>query len=281
MVNYRSWVQAAKAQLADHNQESQNAEWLVIDLMQWSKLDFLMNQQEDIPPEQLQQLDGGLSQLIHHVPLQYIVGATSFYGRTFSVNDNVLIPRPETEEVVHHFMSQLPDKGCIADIGCGSGVIAITLKLEKPHLTVYGTDISSEALKVTEDNCKAHQCAIHLLQGDGLTPLIEENIRLDGLISNPPYIGVEETQYMDESVLDYEPHIALFAEDNGFAMYKALFEKLPYVLNEGAPVVLEIGFKQGRHLTMILQQMYPHLTPEVILDINGNERIFSFIWSSA
>ncbi|QQM96567.1 peptide chain release factor N(5)-glutamine methyltransferase [Staphylococcus pseudintermedius] len=254
-------------------------QWFMMDTLQWSRTSLILNEMTPIAESTLKQLNDGLSQLLTGMPVQYVVGQSEFYGRQFKVNSDVLIPRPETEEVVHYFLTQLANAKVVADIGVGSGAIAITLKAERPELRVIATDISFQALAVARENAQRLQRDITFLQGNALQPLIDQDVRLDGLISNPPYIGEHERTLMDNSVIQYEPHVALFATQEGYQVYATILRDLPHVMQDGAPVVFEIGFQQGAQLTRMMQQLYPHITPEVINDINGHARIFHFKWT--
>lgn len=278
-MNYKEWRQQAEQQMVEKGYEPNAIQWFMMDTLQWSRTSLILNEMTPMAESTLKQLNDGLSQLLTGMPVQYVVGQSEFYGRQFKVNSDVLIPRPETEEVVHYFLTQLAAAKVVADIGVGSGAIAITLKAERPELRVIATDISSQALAVARENAQRLQRDITFLQGNALQPLIAQGVRLDGLISNPPYIGEHERTLMDNSVIQYEPHVALFAAQEGYQVYAAILRDLPHVMQDGAPVVFEIGFQQGAQLTRMMQQLYPHVTPEVINDINGHARIFHFKWT--
>ncbi|EJA1952756.1 peptide chain release factor N(5)-glutamine methyltransferase [Staphylococcus pseudintermedius] len=278
-MNYKEWRQHAEQQMVVKGYEPNAIQWFMMDTLQWSRTSLILNEMTPIAESTLKQLNDGLSQLLTGMPVQYVVGQSEFYGRQFKVNSDVLIPRPETEEVVHYFLTQLAAAKVVADIGVGSGAIAITLKAERPELRVIATDISFQALAVARENAQRLQRDITFLQGNALQPLIDQDVRLDGLISNPPYIGEHERTLMDNSVIQYEPHVALFATQEGYQVYAAILRDLPHVMQDGAPVVFEIGFQQGAQLTRMMQQLYPHITPEVINDINGHARIFHFKWT--
>lgn len=281
-MNYKQWRQHAEQQMRTKGYDANAIQWFLMDTLQWSRTSLILNEIAIIPETTLAQLNDGLSHLLTGMPLQYVVGQAEFYGRPFKVTPDVLIPRPETEEVVHYFLNQLTEAtSCVADVGVGSGAIAVTLKAEKPELQVIATDISSQALLVAKENACRLQQDITFIQGNALQPLIDQDIRLDGLISNPPYIGEHERGLMDESVIQYEPHVALFADQEGYQVYEAILRDLPHVMHDGAPVVFEIGFQQGVQLTEMMQQLYPHIKTEVIPDINGNARIFHFKWSTS
>ncbi|HAR6485267.1 TPA: peptide chain release factor N(5)-glutamine methyltransferase [Staphylococcus pseudintermedius] len=278
-MNYKEWRQQAEQQMVVKGYEPNAIQWFMMDTLQWSRTSLILNEMTPMAESTLKQLNDGLSQLLTGMPVQYVVDQSEFYGRQFKVNSDVLIPRPETEEVVHYFLTQLAAAKVVADIGVGSGAIAITLKAERPELRVIATDISFQALAVARENAQRLQRDITFLQGNALQPLIDQDVRLDGLISNPPYIGEHERTLMDNSVIQYEPHVALFAAQEGYQVYAAILRDLPHVMQDGAPVVFEIGFQQGAQLTRMMQQLYPHITPEVINDINGHARIFHFKWT--
>ncbi|WP_019165796.1 peptide chain release factor N(5)-glutamine methyltransferase [Staphylococcus delphini] len=278
-MNYKEWRQQAEQQMVANGYEANAIQWFMMDTLQWSRTSLILNEMTPMPESTLKQLNDGLSQLLTGMPVQYVVGQAEFYGRQLKVTSDVLIPRPETEEVVHYFLTQLAAAKVVADIGVGSGAIAVTIKAERPELRVIATDISSQALAVARENAQRLQQDITFLKGNALQPLIDQGVRLDGLISNPPYIGEHERTLMDDSVIQYEPHVALFAGQEGYQVYAAILRDLPHVMQDGAPVVFEIGFQQGVQLTRMMQQLYPHITPEVINDINGHARIFHFKWT--
>lgn len=177
-----------------------------------------------------------------------------------------------------HFLNQCHHQDTVADIGTGSGAIAITLKLLKPDLKVLATDLYEDTLNVARNNATLHHQEIQFLQGDALKPLIDNDIKVDGLISNPPYIDEGEARDMDDTVLKYEPHHALFAENEGYAIYEGILKDLPQVMKEQGHVVFEIGYNQGNQLKALINSIYPDKLVKVIRDINGNERIVSFKW---
>ena len=278
MVNYKDKLQEAIQLTLDKGYEQTRAEWLLLDLFKWSRTDYLIHREEQMSQADLAKFDLALHRMLSGEPIQYIVGFQSFYCYTFEVDNNCLIPRPETEEVMLHFLNQCHHQDTVADIGTGSGAIAITLKLLKPDLNVLATDLYEDTLNVARNNATLHQQEIQFLQGDALKPLIDNNIKVDGLISNPPYIDECEARDMDDTVLKYEPHHALFAENEGYAIYEGILKDLPQVMKEQGHVVFEIGYNQGNQLKALINSMYPDKLVKVIRDINGNERIVSFKW---
>lgn len=278
MVNYKDKLQEAIQLTLDKGYEQTRAEWLLLDLFKWSRTDYLIHRKEQMSQADIAKFDLALHRMLSGEPIQYIVGFQSFYGYNFEVDNNCLIPRPETEEVMLHFLNQCHHQDTVADIGTGSGAIAITLKLLKPDLNVLATDLYEDTLNVARNNATLHQQEIQFLQGDALKPLIDNNIKVDGLISNPPYIDECEARDMDDTVLKYEPHHALFAENEGYAIYEGILKDLPQVMKEQGHVVFEIGYNQGNQLKALINSMYPDKLVKVIRDINGNERIVSFKW---
>src|SRR5699024_5568315 len=251
------------------------AEWLMLDLFQWSKVDYLMQMDNEISKTHLAMFEDAEIRMLKGEPIQYIVGKQSFYGETFKVTKDCLIPRPETEEVMLHFYNQIHSGDHVVDIGTGSGNIPIMLKKLDSSLKVYATDLFDAALAVARENAYNHSVDINFLQGDALTPLIEAGVTVNGLISNPPHIDDDEANLMDDTVLKYEPYSALFAEDNGYKVYDTILEQLPKVLLPNAKVVFEIGYLQGKTLKQKIHSKYPSLDVQIIKDINNNDRIIS------
>jgi len=234
---------------------------------------------EDLQPEVLAQFEEAVRQHEKGVPVQYIIGSEDFYGRSFNVNPAVLIPRPETEELVYGTLKRLDslfggeEELKLADVGTGSGAIAVTLKLENPRLKVTATDLSEHALATAQENAARLGAEIEFIQGDLLAPLISAGKKLDAVISNPPYIPVADQLTMSEIVTEHEPHMALFAGDDGLDLYRRFMEELPLVLKEKALVGFEIGAGQGEAVSDLLKQTFPGAKVEVVLDINRKDRM--------
>ena len=158
----------------------------------------------------------------------------------------------------------------VADIGTGSGAIAVTLACES-KANLYAVDISKGAIDTASKNAKKHEASVTFLEGDLLQPLIDQNIRVDILVSNPPYIDYDEV--LDPRVMDYEPHLALFADDHGYACYEKIFKEAPSVLKEKAILAFEIGYNQGERMKQLVPLYFPNDTFEVIKDMNGKDRM--------
>ncbi|HZG73738.1 MAG TPA: peptide chain release factor N(5)-glutamine methyltransferase [Chondromyces sp.] len=213
------------------------------------------------------------------VPVQHLTGTEEFYGRTFCVNNDVLIPRPETEELVWnslefiktHFQGE--DQLVLADIGTGSGAIAITMKLECPKLKVYGVDLSEAALAVARRNGRTLGADIQWRHGDLLDSFINTQHKLDVVLSNPPYIPISDSPSLSEVVREHEPEMALYGGEDGLDIYRRLCEELPSVLKPRALVGLEVGMGQGSIVAKMLKETFPSGDVEVKDDINGKDRM--------
>jgi release factor glutamine methyltransferase len=192
-----------------------------------------------------------------HEPIQYIIEEADFYGRTFFVNPDVLIPRPETEELVSlvkaHCLKQKTKKLHVLDIGTGSGCIPITLKMELPQLQIHATDVSESALMVATKNSIKHGVQIDWLHHN----ILKHNIPyayLDVVVSNPPYVMESEKSDMRLNVLYFEPSLALFVPDQrALLFYEAIGKKAREVLKPGAKLFLEINEKLGKETTKLLK----------------------------
>ena len=184
-------------------------------------------------------LDDYLKRLLKYEPVQYILGYSEFYGLKFKVTPAVLIPRPETEELVELIIEDVNDPNIkILDIGTGSGCIPITLKKNIPAADVTSVDISSEALSIARENAGLNDVAVEFINMDILTNVPDQ--KFDIIVSNPPYIGYEEKEKMGDNVLIYEPHLALFSDDP-LLFYKRIAEIAPQLLNPNGSVYLEVS----------------------------------------
>lgn len=220
--------------------------------------------------------ESGVKRLIEGEPLNYVLGYSYFYGYRLKVDEAVLIPRFETEELVGRVLSGYDEyfkdqKINLADVGTGSGAIAIALKKEEDNLNVYASDISKEALEVAILNAQNNQTDIRFFEGSMLKPLIENNIKLDILVSNPPYIRNDEV--VEHSVRDYEPNVALFGGDDGLKFYRMIFEDAHKVLKERSMMFFEMGYDQKENLTALAREFFPSADINVYKDINNKDRM--------
>ena len=211
-----------------------------------------------------------------HEPLQYVLGETEFYGRKFKVNSAVLIPRPETEELVtlvkDHFNTTKISEPQIIDIGTGAGSIAISLALEIPGAKVFATDVSADALEIARFNTIALGANVNFLNSNILLNAIPVE-RLDAVVSNPPYIPLSERAAMKNNVTRFEPALALFVSDEDPIMfYRVIAGKAFKALTAGGLLAVEINERFGTDVAKILTNM-GFTSVHIVRDLFGKERI--------
>jgi release factor glutamine methyltransferase len=229
-------------------------------------------------------------------PAQYLTGKQEFWGLEFEVNPAVLIPRPETEHVMEVALARLGPRGLkihmdtglpreklrIADVGTGSGCLAISLACELPHAEVFATDISAPALEVALRNATRHAVAdrIHFLLTDLLAPLLCSSLAtnysplpFDLIVSNPPYVSCNEANQLQREVLNHEPHAALFGGPTGVEIYARLIEESGRLLRAGGVLVLELGHNSAEHVRAILAEQKCWTNVSFTNDLAGIPRV--------
>lgn len=243
--------------------------WLFEHFMGLKRMDILQDKQVTADPA----MEEAMTRLEQGMPIQYVTGSAPFYGRDFDVTSAVLIPRNETEELVHLIIAENPEQDLrILDIGTGSGCIPITLALEMNRPVLTALDISETALDVARRNADKYGVAIDFLQSDVLRdelPVYD----LDLLISNPPYVRESEKKDMHINVLDHEPHLALFVpEEDPLIFYRIIAHKGLAALKPGGRLYFEINEALGAALLDMLSQMgYQHSM--IRKDLNGRDRM--------
>jgi release factor glutamine methyltransferase len=226
--------------------EAKNIADLVMEhITEWKKIDRVMNKQVPLSKPKEELLNDIIRQLLDYKPVQYILKEAWFGDMPLFVNEHVLIPRPETEELVKWVTEDLkPEQNnkLLLDVGTGSGCIAVTLKRKMPETRVFACDISNEALQVAKMNAAAFQASLDFYQCDFLNA--EERNQLpdvDVIVSNPPYIPVNEKDSMIKQVIEYEPHVALFVNDNDpLIFYEAIAAFARRKLKAGGKIYVEI-----------------------------------------
>lgn len=232
---------------------------------------------EEVDPELEAKFLAGMEEYYQGRPIQYIKGVETFFGRDFKVNEDVLIPRYETEELVENILYHIDDYFSdyqtidLCDVGTGSGAIAISLALEEPRTNVYASDISSKAIEVAKENAANLEANVNFMVGDLLQPLLEKEIKVDIFVSNPPYIP--QNQEIEAVVKDNEPHVALFGGDDGLYFYRKIFSGVNELLNDRALLAFEMGFDQRELMEEALAEYFPNDPYEIIKDINGKDRM--------
>ena len=208
-------------------------------------------------------------------PIQYILGETEFLGYTFKVDKRVLIPRQETEEVVMQaYLRALEKFGDrvinVADVCCGSGVMGITLAKKLKVRYLFMSDISKDAIDVTKENAKQNDVIANFFVGNACDELVKAGAKVDLFVANPPYILNKEE--VDESVLKYEPQIALFTDEK-LGIFREIFKNLSKIKNKEMLCVFEIGYDLKDKLTELIKETLKNVTFGFVKDINGKERI--------
>ena len=226
--------------------------------------ELLISDEEDLK-EILQELKKGK-------PYQQILGHTEFYGNRFFVDENVLIPRPETEELLEITIQRLKNlkikKLKILDVGTGSGIIPITLKKHFPDTEISAMDISEKALEIAQKNADFHKTKINFIQADYLNTNLTVNY--DVIISNPPYIGIDENAEIEDSVKGFEPNIALFSPtSDALIFYRKIAKDADKFLNEKGMIFLEINQKLGNETLELFKNFSES---ELVKDLSGNDR---------
>ena len=209
-----------------------------------------------------------------NIPVQYIIGEACFYGYDFNVNNDVLIPRPETEELVENILFLYDDyfKGKdidVVDIGTGSGCISVTLVAEEPHMHLKATDISGRALNVARSNAKKMNVNIDFKEGNMLEPVM--NDKFDILVSNPPYIP--ETEVVDPLVKDNEPNVALFGGNDGLKFFHIILENAPKIMKEKCILAFEHGYNKTQEIEAICKKYFPDANIYTKKDLQGLDRM--------
>jgi release factor glutamine methyltransferase len=286
-----------------------DAELLLSDVLALKRIDLYLNFEKPVAPTDLARFKTYVQRRARREPLQYIVGHTDFFGRRFAVTPDVLIPRPETEQLVARALEWLdahPQATRVLDFGTGSGCIAITLACERPQLHVTAMDVSEKAIKVASQN--AASLGVSLVQVTGGTergphfrqqpsPVIHLSSESNAgdadkwgasvtgpvtchyynlIISNPPYIPSKEIPGLQPEISQYEPHLALDGGDDGLAFYRQLLSDAAIQLRSGGALVLEIGDDQGDAILNIATAIGKWQTPKRYNDLSGIERIMIF-----
>lgn len=246
--------------------DTAEAEWLVA--LALSKKRSFVHSERELAKEEEQKILSFLEERKQNKPLAYIVGNQEFYGYTFVVNQDVLIPRPETEELVCLVKNNISRNEKVLDIGTGSGAIAIVLAKET-NAVVTAVDISKKALKVAKENAKRLDAKVNFVCSD-----LFENLDgqvFDIIVSNPPYISENEYENLEKDVKDFEPKLALVANDNGFEIYERIISQAKNHLSENGKIFFEIGFSQAEKIKKLLEKDFENI--KIFKDLEGKDRM--------
>ncbi|MBF2597674.1 peptide chain release factor N(5)-glutamine methyltransferase [Listeria welshimeri] len=274
MTQISQLLKNAEAILLEKDLDQNAAEILLETRMGLSRSELWMEMSRELEPNHEEQFQADFDRYLAGEPVQYILKTAPFYGYDFLVTEDVLIPRPETEELVacaETFLKKHPVMN-VLDVCTGSGIIAIALKKAFPNITFTASDISGPALAVAKKNALLLNADIRFVETDLLETFKHNGERFDMIIANPPYISEAEKAAMSDYVLKNEPSLALFAENDGMAIYERFVDNLKYVLNTSFWVGVEIGYTQGERVKQLFEKSYPHSTILIHKDINSKDR---------
>ena len=249
-------------------------------ILEMKRIDVSLSLQEVVSGKKYDEFQTAIDLLKTYKPIQYILGETEFYGLPFKVDSSVLIPRPETEELVDWIIKSNTSKESISilDIGTGSGCIAIALAKHMNQAKVYALDVSKLALKVAKDNATQNKVAVEFIEANALDLNIDD-IKFDIIVSNPPYVREKEKSEMKPNVLQHEPHLALFVEDDdALLFYRKIAEQSHELLKPNGQLYFEINQYLGNDMELLLESQH-FSAIELKQDVFGNDRMIKGIKS--
>ena len=257
--------------------EKEAIKLLLLELSGKSGAEFVSMLHDELPMEEEERLVKEIDKyIIDGIPVQHIIGYTYFYGYKMKVNKEVLIPRPETEELVGYVLSYYDDvfegrKVDVVDVGTGSGAIAIALSKEESNMKVSATDISPTAVEVAKENAQINDANVNFMIGDMLEPLIENNMKFDILVSNPPYIP--DSEYVEDIVKNNEPHVALFGGSDGMKFYDIILSNAHKVLKTPNILAFEHGYRSKEKMIELAKKYFPNSEVISIKDLSDKDRM--------
>ena len=252
-------------------EESESLSFVYRSLKNLTFTDFVFALQQEVTVEEKEFVEEIYKKLAAHIPAQYIIGHAEFFGMQLKVDERVLIPRPETEELVELILTENPETNLsVLDIGTGSGAIALALVKNRPDWSVTAADISQDALDLARKNAEIHNLNIFLKKSDCFS---EISSKYDIIVSNPPYISRSDESEVGLNVLHSEPHLALFADEDGLAIYRRIAEDSKDYLNDGGKIYLEIGYKQGQSVPALFKENFPEKQVRTLRDQFGQDRM--------
>ena len=275
MNTYQSMLKEKEDYALDHGKEPSAVKLLLLHVSDKSNEELLMDLQEEMPIQKQALFEDLCKQYVEEgYPVQHLIGFEYFFGYPFMVNEHVLIPRFETEELAQHILLYYDEffdgeQISAVDVGTGSGCLAIAIALEEPNIHMLATDISEEALKVAKQNNDQLGAKVRFVQGDMLKPLMDQ--RFDLLISNPPYIPDEE--YVESLVKDHEPHVALFGGVDGLDFYREIIRNAKAILKPKSMMAFEHAFDKAEELKALILQFFPNADIIQKKDMQGKDRM--------
>ena len=242
--------------------------WFLSDIINCSNNELKLNQSLLLSDKQLDLFKSYLCERIDGKPFQYILGYADFYGRDFVVNQNTLIPRPETEIIINH-ISKIKNKKSMLEIGTGTGCISITAALETKIDRIVSTDISEGALSIAIENAKKYKInKINFINHNFLKDSIKQ--KFDVIVSNPPYINMHEFKHLDRHIIDYEPKLALTDNNDGLTFYRKFESIANKIMHKKTTMLLEFG---GINQLSGVEKIFRNYNIKIHLDLQGDPRI--------
>ena len=257
--------------LIAQGEEAESLSFVYRSLKNLSFTDFVFALQQEVKDEDYKFVEEIYKKLAAHMPAQYIIGHAEFFGMQLEVDERVLIPRPETEELVELILAENPEENLkVLDIGTGSGAIALALAKNRPDWTITASDISQAALDLARENAEIQDLNIFFKKSDCFAEISE---KYDIIVSNPPYISREDESEVGLNVLHSEPHLALFADEDGLTIYRRIAEDATDYLKDGGKIYLEIGYKQGQSVPELFRKYLPEKRVRTLKDQFGQDRM--------
>ncbi|HIA95246.1 MAG TPA: peptide chain release factor N(5)-glutamine methyltransferase [Candidatus Marinimicrobia bacterium] len=273
VIDLINWAESYFKEKGFENPRSE-IEWLLRAVLKCNRMDVYLRFEEPLSQSQLATLRSWVKRRLEREPLQYITGFCDFYGREFSVNEHVLIPRPETERLIDTALEKVKglDSPSILDIGAGSGCIATTLGLEIPGSTILGIDVSEDAIGIANKNKEKLEAENVSFQKMNILEQRPEG-EFDVLVSNPPYIPKGEMDGLMKDVKDFEPTVALTDQKDGLIFYKRFAEVGKEVVKSGGWIILEVGLEDHPSAVKKIFSESGFPDTELIKDYNGDDRV--------
>ena len=257
--------------LIAQGEEAESLSFVYRSLKNLSFTDFVFALQQEVTEEEKEFVEEIYMKLANHIPAQYIIGHAEFFGMQLEVDERVLIPRPETEELVELILAENPEENLkVLDIGTGSGAIALALARNRPDWTITAVDISQDALDLAMENANNQDLTLSFIKSNCFS---EISSKYDIIVSNPPYISRVDEAEVGLNVLHSEPHLALFADEDGLAIYRRIAEESKDYLNDGGKIYLEIGYKQGKSVPALFMENLPEKRVRTLKDQFGQDRM--------
>lgn len=276
-MTYEQLLKVSSTKAFEHDMEAEAVKLLLLELSGFTPTEFYLNVKKDVPKDFIEFFNEKLAlYLIDKVPVQHILGFSYFFGRKFKVNNNTLIPRAETEQLVEHVLMAYDDLFSnksvdVVDLGTGSGCIAITLKLEEDLMNMRAYDISIDALEVAKENSEILGANVRFGVSNWFSAI---DSKFDIIVANPPYIPKTEVV---ENIVQKEPSVALYGGEEGLDYYVEILKNAPKFLKEKAFIAFEHGYQQRQAIYNIAKRYFPDANIVQLEDLAGKDR-FTFVY---